>query len=321
MIEIRLLEHALAVADGGSFALAAQSLGISQPALSRSIQSLEAQLALQLFERSHRRIEPTDAGQLFLERARDLVARHADLSREMGLVEQHTCPSFTLAVGPYVAELIAGTALARMLASADQVQWRLRVESWTEVVKRVRSREAELGVADISQIDDDPELEITPLDDIQGYFMVRRDHPLLKNPLLKNDSPTLDKILTYPLVCTSRLPPRLFGPLQESRGSNGSVKGGFPSVVCELISIMRTIVCQSDSVGIFTLPLVERDLVDGTLVPIREVFPWLHTQFGIIKLRKSPLSAHGQQLANCIQQVAAEVAAKARLLAGADLSD
>lgn len=310
MIEVRYLEHALAVASEGSFALAAQSLGISQPALSRSIQSLEAQLQLQLFERSHRRIEPTDAGQVFLDRAREIVARHAALEREMGLVHKNEHPAFTLAAGPYAADLVAGVALARIVAERGEVQWRLRVENWNDAVKLVRAREADLAVADRSQLGDDPELEVTPLPEIQGHFVVRRGHPLLRKR-----RHTLEEVLRHPLVSTSRLPPRILVPLQERRGlAEARGPWSFPAILCEQVSAMRVIVADSDAVGLFILPLIERELADGALVPLACDVPWLHTQFGIVRLQKSPLAAHGQQLKAHLVDAAAELAAKGELL-------
>jgi DNA-binding transcriptional LysR family regulator len=311
MIEVRYLEHALAVASEGSFALAAHSLGISQPALSRSIQSLEAQLQLQLFERSHRRIEPTDAGQVFLDRAREIVAHHSALEREMGLVHKNEHPAFTLAAGPYAADLVAGVALARVVAQHGAVQWRLRVENWNDAVKLVRAREADLAVADQSQLGDDPDLDVTQLPEIQGHFVVRRGHPLLRKR-----RQTLEEVLRYPFVCTSRLPPRLLAPMHERRGLGAMPgPGTFPAIVCEQVSAMRIIVADSDAVGIFILPLIERELTDGTLVPLVCDAPWLHTQFGIIRLQKSSLTAHGEQLNAHLVDAAAELATKAEQLA------
>jgi DNA-binding transcriptional LysR family regulator len=311
MVEVRLLEHALAVANQGSFALAAHTLGISQPALSRSIQSLEAQLQVQLFERGRRRIEPTDAGQVFLERARDLVARHAELSRAMGLFEPIAGPAFTLACGPYVADLVAGVALGGIVAEHADIQWRLRVESWADAVKLVRSREADLGAAEISQIDDDPDLEVTPLGEIPGSLVVRQGHPLLKGR-----SHRLEEVLSYPLVSTSRLPPRLLEPFRAGRGNSAAqIKAGFPAILCDHVSVMRVVVAHSDAVGMFILPLIESEVAAGSLVPLSCDVPWLHTQFGIVRLRKNPLPPHGRRLVALLEQAAGELAATARLLA------
>lgn len=160
MVEIRLIEHALALADEASFAVAAQVLGISQPALSRSIQSLETQLGVQLFERSHRRIEPTNAGRIFLERARELAASHAQLTQEMGRFQPRSHTSVSLVVGPYVADLVAAPAIAGLAAEFPSSQVRLRVDGWVEAIKAVRAREVDLAVADCSQLMDDPDLAV-----------------------------------------------------------------------------------------------------------------------------------------------------------------
>lgn len=313
MIEVRLLEHALAVADQGSFALAAQALGISQSALSRSIQSLESQLETQLFDRSRRRVEPTDAGQIFLERARDIVARHQEFSREMGQLPQRERPIFTLAVGPYVAESIGAAAVARIIEVQPGVQYNLRVENWASAVKLVRWREADMAVAESSQLADDPELSLTPLEKLQGYFVVRAKHPLLRQQSLD-----VSRVLSYPLVATSRLPPRIRAPLQSERGEGPA--GGllaFPSVLCEQTSVMRALVARSNAVGMFYLSLIEKELADGSLVPLACDAPWLHTEFGVVRHRHRPLAAHGEQLAQFILDTAADLYKKERMLARA----
>ena len=76
-LNLRLLRHAHVLADLGSFARAARVLGITQPALSRSIKTLESRIGARLFERSTHGVQLTDAGQLFLANARELMARAA----------------------------------------------------------------------------------------------------------------------------------------------------------------------------------------------------------------------------------------------------
>lgn len=306
MIEIRLIEHALAVADEASFAVAAQALGISQPALSRSIQSLEAQLGVQLFERSHRRIEPTNAGRVFLQRGRELAMQHAQLAEEMGLLRSGEHPTLSLAVGPYVAELVAAPAIASMMMEHPQVQFRMRVEGWADAVKFVRAREVDLAVADCSQLTDDADLEVTSLGKNQGFLAVRKGHPLLRNRTC-----TVDQALAFPVVSTGRLPPRILAPLVQERGNGSAHKdSGFPTIVCEQVSVMREIVARSDAVGMFLLSLIERELEAGLLVPLPCQLPWLHSQFGIIRRKNRSLSATASALIQRIEQAAAALAGK-----------
>jgi len=64
----------VAVAETGGFAKAASRLGSSPPAVTRTIAGLEQRLGTELFARTTRRVHLTEAGQLFLERARGLLS-------------------------------------------------------------------------------------------------------------------------------------------------------------------------------------------------------------------------------------------------------
>lgn len=65
-------------AESGSFSRAARELGLSQPSVSRIIGELEARLGVTLLLRTTRRITATDAGALFLDRAREILAEIED---------------------------------------------------------------------------------------------------------------------------------------------------------------------------------------------------------------------------------------------------
>lgn len=73
MIEIHLLEQLVAFADCGTLSGAAEKLHISQPALSRSMQRLEEELGVTLFERQRSRLTLNDMGELAVRYARNLL--------------------------------------------------------------------------------------------------------------------------------------------------------------------------------------------------------------------------------------------------------
>ena len=74
-VELRRLRHLIAVAEHGNFGRAAAACYITQPALSRSIQALEAEVGAPLFDRRRTGVELTDMGRLLLRHASDARGR------------------------------------------------------------------------------------------------------------------------------------------------------------------------------------------------------------------------------------------------------
>ena len=79
-MNLRQLEVFRAVCEQGGFTRAAQSLYMTQPAVSHVIAELEKEAGCPLFDRISRRIYLTEAGRIFLEKARQILELHEELS-------------------------------------------------------------------------------------------------------------------------------------------------------------------------------------------------------------------------------------------------
>lgn len=75
MLDLRRLRYFVAIVRNGSLLLASRELGVAQPALSRHMRELETLVGFQLLERLPRGVRATDAGQILLHHARNIVAQ------------------------------------------------------------------------------------------------------------------------------------------------------------------------------------------------------------------------------------------------------
>ncbi|WP_457668936.1 LysR family transcriptional regulator [Thiolapillus sp.] len=78
-MEFASLRTFLAVADSGSFSAAAQQLYLTQPAVSKRLAALEAELGIKLFDRIGRHVRLTHAGEVLLPKAREILLQTQDM--------------------------------------------------------------------------------------------------------------------------------------------------------------------------------------------------------------------------------------------------
>jgi DNA-binding transcriptional LysR family regulator len=96
MNTLREMEVFVAIADRGSFIGASEKLGMSTPAVSRAINSLEARLGAQLLVRTTRSIRPTETGMSYLDACRTVLDTVADA--EANVATRHDNPVGTLTI-------------------------------------------------------------------------------------------------------------------------------------------------------------------------------------------------------------------------------
>jgi DNA-binding transcriptional LysR family regulator len=147
LMDTRQLAAFCAVVERKSFSQAAERLGVTQPAVSLQIRSLEQRLGRQLLDRSGRRVEPTEAGRRLYSSAQRLLAAEEHLLEELE-ADDGGAVTGTLELGASTGP--GGTVVPLLLCDfQDQhpdVRVRLTVSDTQTVVDRVAERELELGI-------------------------------------------------------------------------------------------------------------------------------------------------------------------------------
>jgi len=146
-MDTRQLAAFCAVVERKSFSHAAERLGVTQPAVSLQIRSLEQRLGRQLLDRSGRRVEPTEAGRRLYASAQRVLAAEEHLLEELDADDEGAITG-TLELG---ASTGPGGTVVPLLLCAFQEQHpemgvRLTVSDTQTVVDRVAGRELELGI-------------------------------------------------------------------------------------------------------------------------------------------------------------------------------
>ena len=196
-MNIRHLEHLLALADTGSFSRAADRCFITQSALSRSIQNLEQDLGGQLLDRIGKRNELTPLGQEVVARARRIVLDAGELRRSAELLQQGGGGTIRIGLGSGPGALLT----TPLLCHAAEHHPALRVSITrgpTELqLLQLRARQLDALVVDAYRVVPAPDLQVESLDCQPAGFVCRTGHPLLALPAV-----ALEDLLRYPVAST-----------------------------------------------------------------------------------------------------------------------
>jgi DNA-binding transcriptional LysR family regulator len=287
-ISFRQLVHAEALARQGNFTLAAAELHISQPALTRSIRSLEEALGLRLFDRLSSGVDPTPAGEVVLARGRNVLRESEDLNRAVADLLGLTSGSLVISTGPYPGDALVPDALAAFMCEAPDIRCRVREADWTDIPDHLLARESDLAVADISGVEDDERFATELLLTWPFFFVCRAGHPLAGRRRVGASD-----FAHYPLV-GNRLPARIEKYLaQQWPGSaNVAVQAGPFRVKIDVATFAasRRILLAGDGITLAPLAQVAEELQDGSMTLLRSqvAAPRMHS--GLIYLRGRSLS-------------------------------
>jgi DNA-binding transcriptional LysR family regulator len=192
------LRHLVSLAQTGSFSRSAAALFITQPALSRSIRALEAELGQPLFDRVGRHTELTPFGREALERARQLTGA-ADELRERGQrAADGSEGQLRIGLGSGPGAMLMTPLLLQCALQRPRLQVQVARAGTELLVQALRERQLDALVVDVRSLRPAPDLQTQQLHEMRGAFLVRRGHPLAR----KRSAPGLQDLRRYPVAST-----------------------------------------------------------------------------------------------------------------------
>ncbi len=179
-MEVDQLRYFLKIADSGSYTRAAEELGITQPALSRSIQKLESELGRPVFERTMKSIRLTETGELLQPRARQIL----DIINDTKMQVRDDGQSGTVRIGaiPTVAPYYLPSLLKSFSSKFPNAQVIVQEDTTEHLLKKCT--QGDIDAALIALPIQAQYLDILELFDEELLIVLPADHRLAEKPKL-----------------------------------------------------------------------------------------------------------------------------------------
>lgn len=258
-MDLKQLEHVVAVCDAGSFSGAAKRLKVSQPTLSKSIARLEKALRVKLFDRSGGSARPTVYGEVAAEHAGRLLAGVTALTRRLERMAAGGTDSLRIGVGPATRFKLLPELVRRVVLAYPDLRLETRYDGVPSLLQALR-----LGNLDLVFCHDEAAGELSDFIRVKicedrRMAVVRPHHPALRHAPL---SPSL--LLKYPLASVGTVPSfrNWLGVIDDAHARN------LEAFVSDDYALVKKRPLGSDFVAFGPRFVFEQELRDGSLVEL-----------------------------------------------------
>jgi DNA-binding transcriptional LysR family regulator len=281
-----------AVVETGSFRRAADSVRITQSALSRRIEKLEGALGVRLFERTTRKVSLTNVGRTFLPEVERLLD-DLDLAL-LSISDGGRLRSGTLSIAcvPSAAYYFMPHAIRSFHGQYPGIRIKLIDASAHEVSAAVACGEADFGVSFSGNLA--PEIEFSALLEERYVIACRKDHPLASleqvswAQALKHDYISLDRSSGNRLVLD-----RALAGFQAEKES-----------ICEARHVTTVLGLVEAGLGVAAVPSIAMPLAaHPTLASVALVEPEVVRQMGLLKRRGRTLTPAALELERLVREL------------------
>jgi DNA-binding transcriptional LysR family regulator len=275
-IEFRKLHHVVVLAQERSFVRAAEALRLTQPALTRSIQSVERRYGIRLFDRNRASVTLTAVGREFLHRAQSLLIEANDLTRFAERIGRGEAGEVAFGLSTLPAKLFLPPLMLDLFETRPGLRCSVAVRDPVELLQMLAAETIEFYLA--AEVPESPSaaLEITEFAEMPTVLAVRPGHPLLSRAGLG-----FGDLADYPLL-VGRFEPGPRAPAELLQLHPAALKTDDYGALLQLT-------LKSDAIWLTTLPPGRDDRPDAA--------PWAELATLPLSLGRPPLVLKGVRLA------------------------
>jgi DNA-binding transcriptional LysR family regulator len=263
-MELRRVKHFLAVVDQGSFTAAAQKLGVSQQAVSKSINVLEDELGVRLFERDTRLVTLSRFGELLLSHARNIDAEAQQFKRHLEDAVGVRSGRLVIGAGLTATTYILPLVLRRLVAKRPNLKISVRDGSAPTLIPMLLRGELDVTLCVLGKPLDDSLVREELLFQERLRVIVGAGHPLAG---AKNVE--LAALLDYPWF-VGWLPALDHGV--SSTFTEHGLKPPVPKLDTTSLPLARALLAAGEYISVLPEHLFLTELEEGTLAVV-EIAP------------------------------------------------
>ncbi|WP_455366867.1 LysR family transcriptional regulator [Kaarinaea lacus] len=189
------LKTFLAIADTGSFSLAAERLYLTQPAISKRIQALESELDARLFDRVGRKTLLTPAGEIFYHRAQIILQQLEDSQREIANLSGEVAGTLHIGTSHHIGLHRLPPILKQLNQEFPSLNLDIHFMDSEVAYRQVLNGKLELGIITVPDTTES-ELETRRIWKDELEIVVGKSHPLASTITAKKSSPITIKKLS-----------------------------------------------------------------------------------------------------------------------------
>lgn len=296
-INLKQLRHLELLAEELNFSRAAERANLSQTAFSRSIQSLEAEFGLRLFDRDTRSVSPTPTGRYLIARAVSLLVRSRDLADDIYYLSHAERGELNFGASLLAIYGPLRSALIDLKQQCPHLKLHIEVSQTPNLQTHLEQEKIEFFVAYPSDLQQDERFELTCLPSEPVSMYCRPEHPLLQ----QNSPPSPTQIQDYPwsaIAFDKSLLPRIRSTLGMKSNQALPI-----ALTCDNLQLLHDLTMCSDNILFTWKSCIDHncELVNlGALLQPQLPSIAMNIEYAIVQLADRSLSPPAQRLVDLI---------------------